>query len=179
MAGRLPGTRHHGRPPSALVSARALGRRANAAELLYGALITAGSLAVTSTADDRPVRVALGVFGVLVIYWSAHVYSRVMADRMKDPSASARALLAEAAGHEAAVLHGGVPSLAVFVAASALGADVSSAAYIALWATVVMLGLAGWVIGRRAHAHGLELALEVAAAAGFGMLTIALKASLH
>ena len=91
-------------------------------QLLYGAIITGGALAVTSTTDARALRVAAGVVGVLVVYWSAHVYVRVQGRRLRDSSASLRGLVAGAAAHEAGVLVGGVPALAVFGLATALGA---------------------------------------------------------
>ena len=74
------------------------------------------------------------------------------------------------------MLAGGIPALVVFIAASAAGATISLAANIALLATIVLLGSAGYVVGRQAGARGWNLVGEVAVAAALGILIFTLKA---
>jgi len=150
--------------------------RRNPAGFLYGALVAAAVIAVSSSVMESARALTLAVVEVLIIYWAAHVYSRVLADRLADPSATFGERTREALRHEVAVLAGGIPALVVFGAASAAGATISTAANIALLATIVLLGSAGYVVGRQAGARGWNLAGEVAVAAALGILIFTLKA---
>jgi hypothetical protein len=116
---------------------------------------------------------------VLVVFWAAHVYIRALADRLLDPSAAWADRAREAVAHEAAVLQGGLPALAVFCAAVVLGVDTGPAADLALAATIAVLGSAGYVVGLQAGARGRTLAGEVVMAALLGLLILTLKVGLH
>ena len=148
----------------------------NPAGLLYGALVAASVIAVSSAVVESAVALTLAVVEVLLVYWAAHVYSRVLADRLADPSATAGERTREAVRHEVSVLGGGVPALLVFVAASVRGASVGAAANLALVATIVLLGSAGYAVGRQAGARGWSLVREVGIAALLGLLVFTLKA---
>ena len=150
--------------------------RRNPAGVLYGALVAAAVIAVSSSVMDSARALTLAVLEVLVIYWAAHVYSRVLAERLAEPSATFGERAWEALRHEISVLAGGIPALVVFTAASAAGATISMAANIALLATIVLLGSAGYVVGRQAGARGWNLVGEVAVAAALGILIFTLKA---
>jgi hypothetical protein len=56
---------------------------------------------------------------------------------------------------------------------------VASAGNIALWATIVLLGSAGYAIGRRGGATGWLLAGEVATATFLGIFILVLKQALQ
>ena len=161
------------------VATTAWGVHANADGLLYGALVTGAVVAVSGATSDSAVKIAAAVVEVLFVYWAAHVYIRVLADRMRDPSATFRDRWREALHHEVAVLLGGVPAFAVFVVAALLGAEPSRAADLALLTTVVLLGSAGYLVGRQARAGGWALAGEVAGASLLGLLVVGLKSGLH
>ena len=148
----------------------------NPAGLLYGALVAASVIAVSSAVLESAVALTLAVVEVLLVYWAAHVYSRVLADRLADPSASAGERAREAVRHEVSVLAGGIPALAVFVGASVRDASVGAAANLALVATIVLLGSAGFAVGRQAGARGWNLVAEVAVAAALGIVIFTLKA---
>ena len=148
----------------------------NPAGLLYGALVAAAVIAVSSAVVDSAVALTLAVVEVLLVYWAAHVYSRVLADRLADSSTRFVERAREALRHEVAVLVGGVPALLVFIAASFRGATVSTAANMALLATTLFLGSAGYAVGRQAGARGWSLVGEVAVAALLGILVFMLKA---
>jgi hypothetical protein len=151
----------------------------NVSGFLYGTLVTGAVVAVASAVSDSAMTVGLAVVHVAIVYWVAHVYVRVLADRLADPSATFVRRARESFGHEAAVLEGGVPALAVFVLAAVLGADASRAADLALLATVGLLASAGYAIGRQAKARGWALAGEVAAATLLGLAIVGLKTGLH
>ena len=151
----------------------------NASGVLYGAVVTGAIMALASGSEDDAVTVGRSVLEVLLVFWAAHVYTRVIADRLLEPGAPFGHRLREALHHELAVLEGGVPALVAFAIATFAGASTNTASNVALDVTVVMLGSAGYVIGRDSGATGRALVLEVAAAAGLGLLVIALKVAVH
>ena len=162
------------------LAAQAWGSHRNAAGLLYGALVSGAVIAVASSVTDSAVTIVLAVVQVLLVYWAAHVYTRVLADRLADPSSSFAARAREAFGHELAVLLGGLPALAAFVVAAGLGMDTSDAADVAMVVTVLLFASAGYAIGRQAGARRWALAGEVATASVLGVVVVALKgAGLH
>src|SRR3954451_9679009 len=71
----------------------------NSSRLLYGAVVTAAALAVVDGYTETGVQVLLEIAGVLVVYWIAHVYVEVLADRLV--SSSHRPRLKRALHHEA------------------------------------------------------------------------------
>jgi hypothetical protein len=155
------------------------GAHRNPGGLLYGAVVSASVLAFAGTGEKSTRQVMATVLEVLVVYWAAHVYTRVLADRLVDPSATVVERARESLVHELPVLAGGLPALGVFTVASIVGIDTSSAADIALGATVVLLGWVGFLVGKQAGATGWSLALEVLTAAMLGVFVVGFKAALH
>jgi hypothetical protein len=147
--------------------------------LLYGALLSAAAIALSSTSTDSARAIVLTTVEVLVVFWAAHVYIRILADRLLDPDATFAARGREALAHEAAVLQGGLPGLGVLCVALLAGVDPGSAGDAALVAIIGVLGSAGYVVGRQAGARGRTLAAEVAVAALLGVLVVAFKVGLH
>ena len=147
--------------------------------VLYGAVVSAGVLAVIGGHVDSVVQVLAGVIAVLAIYCLAHVY----ADLVGGPLGSAPQKPGHRAGiafrRESAVVLGGLPGLVAVLVASLLGATVSLATTIALWVIVVLLAGAGYVGSRRSKRTGWRLVLDTAFAALFGVLAVLLKSLLH
>lgn len=77
------------------------------------------------------------------------------------------------------LLAGALPPIAVFLGARLLGADVQTAAQVALWFTVGLLVLAGAGAAYLAGVRGRMLVAESLIAGGFGLLVILLKYLLH
>lgn len=154
-------------------------RAADAAGLLYGALVTAAVLAVVSAHSTRPGSVLASVGLVLLAYWLAHVYTRALSERLSDPGRRLGARIREAAKEEVAVLQGGLPAVAVFVLATLLGTDPAAAGTLALWFSVAMLAAVGYLAGHAAGVSGWELVAETLTAALFGVLIVVLKAAMH
>jgi hypothetical protein len=166
------------RPPVADRAHRIL-RAHNAPDLLYGAVVAGSVLAISSAHAPDSTRVAIATIGVVAIYWLAHVYVDAVGNRFGDPEHSIHARLVDSMRDSVEVLIGSVPPVAVFLVAKLFGADTSTAAWIALWFTVVLLIVAGAGAAYLAGARGWPLILESAIAGGFGMLVIGLKYLLH
>ena len=80
---------------------------------------------------------------------------------------------------ETSVLKGGLPALVVYVVAAALGAEPSTAGFIALSALTLLLLFVGYLGAFRAGLRGWPAALEASGAGLFGLLMIGFKAFLH
>ena len=151
----------------------------NVSGLLYGALIAASSMTVVSVHPPSGGFVGLASFITLGIYWLAHLYTQVLAERMSEPGVSVWQRTVEAAGHETAILEGGVPVVACYATVHVFGVSIADSALAALWFTVLLLACIGYRIGRSLHASGVRMIFEVLGTAAFGILMIVLKSVLH
>ena len=77
-----------------------------------------------------------------------YVYVRVFAHQFREGRDPLRHCIAAAASYESGVLLGGVPALGTFAVATALGVTPSTAADIALWVTVIVLGSIAYLAAR-------------------------------
>lgn len=175
--------------------------RADVGGLLYGAVVCGGALSAISAHSDETPRVALSTFLVVVVYWLSHVYVHVLSERLAGTRTEdeTRERVPERSGEstpdaegrpsprslshdftlETGVLKGGLPALVVYVVASALGAEPSTAGFIALSALTVLLFVVGYLGAFRAGLQGKAAVLEASGAGLFGLLMIGLKAFLH
>jgi hypothetical protein len=147
--------------------------------LLYGMVITAAVLSTTAPHVDRAGRVVAVALFVVGIYWLADVYVRTFAYHFGGRQMSLGWRLRSAARHEASVLLGGAPALAVTVATYAAGLDLSVAVNWGLWLTAAELAVLGYLSARHAGA-GMRTAVGEAGVAGLlGVAMIVVKGLLH
>jgi hypothetical protein len=170
---------HDSTPHSGTERAHRLVNAHNAPDLLYGAIVAGSVLAVSSAHVPESAHVALAASLVTAIYWLAHVYVEAVGNRFRDREHAIHSRLLLSMRESIEVLFGSVPPILVFLLARAFGADVSHAAQIALWFTVVLLIVAGASAAYLAGARGLALVLEAMVAGAFGVLVILLKYLLH
>jgi hypothetical protein len=148
-------------------------------ELLYGAVVSASILAVSSLHGPTSERIALASLGVCITYWLAHVYVDAVGGRFRDREHSAHARLRSALIENTEILVGSLPPIIVFVLGQLLGLGISGSAWLALWFTVAMLtGTAGYA-AHLAGVRGGALVVETLAAGALGVLVIGLKYTLH
>ena len=147
--------------------------------LLYGALIAASVLATASAHAEAYTYVALATVLVLATYWLAHVYVETQRLQLTGDARRYVHRVWHTARGELSIIQGGVPAIAVFVAADLAGASVGTAAAIAVYFSVAVLVCAGYLIARRAGRRGWAAVLDSAAAGLFGVVVILAKAMLH
>jgi hypothetical protein len=148
--------------------------------ILYGAVVTAGSLAAVSANISHVHRVAFGVGFVLAAYWLAHVYIATQQMLFEGDRRSLPRRSSTAAAAEASVLVGGLPAILVYLGAHELaGLSVSSAALWALYFSVAFLFVLGYLGAHRAGITGWRLAVESFGAASLGVLAVLAKLALH
>lgn len=147
--------------------------------LLYGAIISSTALATASLHDDGPTRVAVTASVVLVIYWLADLYVHAISVRFDGDARGLLRRLGAAAAHKASVLKGGLPGIVVYVVAHGAGADSTTAAYLALGFSVVLLTVVGYLGARQAGTPRRSAVLEGVGAGALGVVIMVAKSLLH
>lgn len=144
---------------------------------IYGIIVSAAVLAASHA--QAAVAVALAVLFTLLVYWAAERYSRLVAERIHDGRRpSWRQVRTQLASGWEIVTASALP-LVVLVAVTLLGADLYVAVLAALGCSTVLLGLAGWEVGRKGQLSTAERVVSAAVAGTFGLAMILLKALLH
>jgi hypothetical protein len=136
-------------------------------------------LATVSSHGEGAIYVALAAGVVLAVYWMAHVYTHALSEQFAGDQRHLLRRVRTSALHEASVLKGGLPAILVFIVAVLFGAKPSTAAFVALYFSVVLLVFAGYMGARAAGLTGRALVAEAAGAGLFGVLIIAAKSLLH
>jgi hypothetical protein len=145
---------------------------------LYGLIVSAAVLA-TAPEDFRLVRVALLLFGTLLVYWVAETYvhwiaARTLVHRDLSP-AERRAILRDGWPLVAACA---VPvSFLVLEAIARIETSLALDLALAL-NTVLLLGI-GWQMGRSGGLTGMRLLFSTVATGLLGLAMVLLKVLLH
>jgi len=147
--------------------------------IVYGAVVTAASLAAVSANISHVQRVALSVGAVVAVYWLAHVYTETQEMLFHGDRRPLYRRTPHAAAKEVFILVGAVPAVVVYLLLDLLGMSASGAAYWALWFSVAFLALIGYLGAHRAEIRGWWLLLESAGAASLGILAVLGKVFLH
>ena len=153
--------------------------RSGAGGLLYGAIVTGAVLVVTGS-HESPVRNVLAAWAfVLVTYWLAHVYVHTTQSQFEGDHRNFVRRSFTAMREELSVLAGGVPGMAVFLIAYAAGENIGGSARIAIYFTVLILAVVGYLGGRHAGRSQLGALGEAAGAALLGAILVVAKILLH
>lgn len=153
--------------------------KADPAGLLYGAIVSAAVLVTVSAHAEGTDHVVITTAVFLIVYWMAHVYIHTLSTTYRGDTHSFFWRLRHAAAAETSVLKGGAPAIVVYAVAALIGKDVSAAAYVAVYFSVALLMVIGYLGAHQAGLRGKALYVEVAASAFFGVLIVIGKALLH
>lgn len=151
----------------------------NTSGLLYGTIVSAAALAAGAGRGDSSGDIVGAMASTLVIYWLAHVYTETVSRYGTGKGADLRHRLGDAARHEAAILLGGLPALAVAVIEYLTGVRPWLIVLSAVGTAIVVLAVEGFLAGTRAGVTGRRLGVETAGAAVFGVMIAGLLVFLH
>jgi hypothetical protein len=121
----------------------------DASGVIYGTLVTAGTILGASEGAHDVVEVALTVVATLALYWIAHAYAEVVGHA--DVVAPSWPVAARELAVESRMVGACVLPLAILLLADLLGSGFAAATTIALWSTVGLLFIWGLLAARRAH----------------------------
>src|SRR5947209_2794694 len=133
-----------------------------APELLYGAVVSASILAVSSLHGPTTQHVAIATIAVSVTYWLAHVYVDAIGGRFHDREHAAHHRLLKALRENREILVGALPPILVFLIGRLLGLGITGSAWLALWFTVALLTGTGAYAAHLAGVRGKDLVIETA-----------------
>lgn len=136
-------------------------------------------MAIGSVRGDTPGDIINALVSTVLIYWLAHVYTATLSGRRPGSGPPLRHRAWAAARHEAPILLGGLPPLAVAGLLWAAGESPVVMAAAALVTAIVVLAVEGALAARQAGVTGWRLPLEAFGAALFGALIGLLMAVLH
>lgn len=153
--------------------------RSGADDLLYGAIVTAAVLVASGGHGSSPEKV-LGVWAfVIVTYFLTHIYVHAAHSQLSGDTRNLFRRSAAAARSELGILEGGIPAMVVFLVVSWIDPGAVTAAQMALWFTVVLLAVVGFLGARHAGRSRRASMGEAAGAAMLGVLMVAAKTLLH
>ncbi len=149
------------------------------AGLMHGAVIMGAGLALVSEEDTSPEGMVGASLMVLVIYWFTFAYT----DALGHLSGGERAHLVHRLLHygrrDLAIPLGGLPALLTVIVWVSFGSGLDAAVNAALWLTLGLLAVVGYLAAHVAGVTGWRLLGETLFAALFGAGMITLNTWLH
>jgi hypothetical protein len=121
----------------------------DASGVIYGTLVTAGTILGASEGAHDVLEVALTVIATVALYWIAHAYAEVVGNA--DVVAPSLRVAARELAVESRMVGACVLPLAILLVADLLGSGFAAATTIGLWSTVGLLFIWGLLAARRSR----------------------------
>lgn len=151
----------------------------NSAGVIYGVIATGVLLAAESSKGESYAKTVAAISVTLLLYWIAHGYARVVAQRLETSGSWAVGDVARALGHELAILRGAVLPLLAVIVAWACGARLRTGIAAGIWTASAALVFFEVVAGIRARLKSGELVLQASVGALVGAAILAVRLVLH
>ncbi|GAA3603999.1 hypothetical protein [Microlunatus ginsengisoli] len=148
-------------------------------ELLYGALVSASVLAVSSVDGPTSRHVATTIVLVVAIYWLAHVYRDASGVGDEDREGSTPDRVRRALRTNNPILIGSLGPILMFTVGLMLGLSVPASVWFALVYTAALLAGASAYAAHQAGIRGRALAIQMIIGGSFGLPMIVLHYLLH
>jgi hypothetical protein len=144
---------------------------------IYGVIVSSAVMAASHAATAAATTIAVLV--TLVIYWGAERYARIVAERIHAGRRPDRRELRHQLTTGWEMITASFLPLAVLDVTRLLGAQLSTALLAGLGCSTLLLGIAGWAVGRDGKLSAGERLVSATIAAAFGGVMIVLKMLLH
>ncbi|MDM7830786.1 hypothetical protein [Cellulomonas edaphi] len=145
---------------------------------ITGTVVCAAAIAVGADHAETIGRLCLIIGGTVAVYWIAHLHAVTLGSALTHRHHPMRALQ-HALMETLPIAGASIVPLGVLLLAHLGGAELRTAAWIALWATIALLTTYSYLAGKRG---GLDLKgsiFSALAGAGVGLLVVLLKVGLH
>jgi hypothetical protein len=149
------------------------------AQAIFGTVIAAVVLATKAHVGESGGGVIWSAVLALALYWLAHVYADVIGERVITHTRPGWRPIIRAALRDWTMLRASLVPVLVCEGVRLVGGSVNTAVLVALWTTVALLAVWGYIAASRGGAKGWELAIETLVCAGFGLLIVLLKIAVH
>jgi len=146
--------------------------------LITGTVVCAAALAYGAGHLDTTATLCLAILGTVLVYWLAHLHAETLGSALTHrhhPVLALRHALA-ATWPIAGV---SILPVGILLVAELFGADLRTAAWIALIATIALLTGYSYLAGARGGLDTRGRLVSAAAGAGLGILVALLKVALH
>jgi hypothetical protein len=155
-----------------------LGLLSGAEGAITGTVVCAAVIAYAGGHVDSVVQLTVAIVGTVAVYWLAHLHAVTIANSLTHQHHPAAALR-HAAAETWPIAGASVAPVAVLLVTTALGAELRTAAWTALIATIALLTAYSYLAGVRGGLEGWGRVGSAAAGAGLGILVALLKVALH
>ena len=145
---------------------------------ITGTVVSAAVIAYGADHVDSTAQLCLAIFGTVVVYWLAHLHAETLGSSLTHRH-HPLAALKHALAASVPILGASVVPVAVLVVSALRGADLKTAAWIALIATIGLLTTYSYVAGARGGLDMKGRLASAAAGAALGILVALLKVGLH
>ena len=155
-----------------------LGLREGGEGTITGTVVCAAAIAYAAGHVDSSWELSGIILGTVLVYWLAHLHAVTLGSAMTrghHPLAAFR----HALGETWPIAGASVVPLAVLLVAELLGAELRTAAWVALSATVGLLGVYSYIAGVRGGLDTGGRILSALAGLALGLLVVLLKVGLH
>lgn len=145
---------------------------------ITGTVVCAAAIAAGAGHLGSMFELSLAILGTVAVYWIAHVHAVTIGSALTHrhhPFAALRHALVETLP----IAGASVVPLGVLLVARLLGAEVRTAAWTALIATIALLTIYSYVAGRRGGLGTAGCIASATAGASVGLLVVLLKVALH
>lgn len=155
-----------------------VGSGARVESLLLGTTLCGGVIAAGAGHTPSIASLVAGIIGTVLVYWAAHLHAATLAIAIR-PGSRGRSAFGTAVLQTWRIPAAATIPVAVLTAAALAGADVRTAAWLAIAVTAALLGAYGYLAGQRAGLGWTGRAASTLGGVAVGLSVVVLKASLH
>lgn len=145
---------------------------------ITGTVVCAAAIAYAAPGAGSLAALSAVILGTVAVYWVAHLHAVTIGSSLTarhHPLVAFRHALRETWP----IAGASVVPLGVLVAGRLLGADLRTAAWVAVFGSVVLLGVYSYVAGARSGLGTWGRVASTVAGLGLGLLVVGLKLALH
>ncbi len=146
--------------------------------VITGTVVCAAVIAAGAGHIDSTAALTFAIIGTVFVYWLAHLHAHTIGHAVANGMHPLRALRGGIT-HTWPIAAASLLPIGILLLAEMAGADLRTAAWIALWATIVLLAGYSYLAGRRSGMGTVGCLLSAAAGGALGVVIALLKAALH
>jgi hypothetical protein len=155
-----------------------LGLVAGGEGTITGTVVCAAAIAYTAGHTDSVWRLTAAIVGTVLVYWVAHLHAVTIGSALTHRHHPFRAIR-HGLRETWPILGASVLPVGALLLSTLLGAELRTAAWIALITTIALLTTYSYVAGMRGGLDRWGCVAAAGAGAGVGLLVVLLKVGLH
>lgn len=146
--------------------------------IITGTVVCAAVIAAGAGHIDSTAGLTIAIIGTVFVYWLAHLHAHTIGHSVANGMHPLSALRG-GISHTWPIAAASLLPIGILLVAEVAGAEIRTAAWIALCATIVLLAAYSYLAGRRSGLGTGSSLLSAAAGAALGIIIVLMKATLH